>query len=86
VVGGVRLTDGINGTIVYRPSSPIRSNSMDGENLFLSSVVQRIFYAAWLANGCALVEGQIDEGKHILDKIKNVFPFCFYIFNKNYQN
>jgi hypothetical protein len=50
VVVGVRLTDGLKGTIVQRPSSPaIKHYRL--ETSFSFSVVQRRFCAAWVANG-----------------------------------
>jgi hypothetical protein len=42
---------GSHGTIAHRPSSPSRSRSIGGINLFSFSVVQRGFCAAWLAKG-----------------------------------
>ncbi len=51
VVVGVRLTDGLKGTIVQRPSSPALKQYRLPDP-FSFSVVQRRFCAAWMANGC----------------------------------
>jgi len=50
VVVGVRLTDGLKGTIVQRPSSPALKQYRLPDP-FSFSVVQRRFCAAWVANG-----------------------------------
>jgi hypothetical protein len=57
VVVGVRLTDGLYGTIVHRPSSPSLRCSMDGLYTFSFFVVKRDFCASWTANGAIVEDG-----------------------------
>ena len=47
---GVRLTDGLNGTIVDRPSSPAILIYTRSETIFI--LRGAAFFAAWMANGC----------------------------------
>nr|WP_210427037.1 hypothetical protein [Priestia megaterium] len=58
VVVGVRLTVGLYGTIVHRPSTPSLRTSMDGFNTFSFFVVKSWFLAihGWLT-GVRIEEG-----------------------------
>ena len=49
MVVGVRLTDGLNGTIVDRPSSPAIQIYTRSETIFI--LCGAAFFAAWMANG-----------------------------------
>ncbi|WHY69820.1 hypothetical protein [Neobacillus sp. SuZ13] len=58
MVVGVRLTDGLKGTIVQRPSSPALKQYRL-HDLFSFSVVQRRFCAAWMANGAGYLNNVV---------------------------
>ncbi|MBM7656322.1 hypothetical protein JOC76_005897 [Neobacillus cucumis] len=62
MVVGVRLTDGLYGTIMYRPSSPSLRTSMDGFNTFSFFVVKSCFLAihGWLT-GSLVEEGFLNS-------------------------
>ncbi|MFX3673251.1 MAG: hypothetical protein ACE3JQ_02220, partial [Paenisporosarcina sp.] len=51
---GVRLTGGLYGTIVHRPSSPAILIYTRSETIFI--LCGAAFFAAWMANGGRLVE------------------------------
>ena len=59
MVVGVRLTDGLNGTIVDRPSSPAIQIYTRSETIFI--LCGAAFFAAWMANGWAQRLGIADK-------------------------
>jgi|tagenome__1003787_1003787.scaffolds.fasta_scaffold14834409_1 hypothetical protein len=68
VVVGVRLTDGLKGTIVQRPSSPaLKQYSLHG--IFSFTVVKCRFCASWVSNRRIVEEGMLAIEEDVLHNV-----------------